>query len=106
MPAKNDLMTWIVQHSGELISKYQVNRNGNTAYEKAWGQPCKDDIVEFLRRSFLSRKMVPSPKDTSEPRVLPPLPADQQLRDPPKPKEAEVRAPLWPRIGESDLTRW
>ena len=42
-----DLMTWIVQHSGELISKHQVNRDGKTAYEKVWGEPCKDEIVEF-----------------------------------------------------------
>ena len=52
MPAKHDLRTWIVQHSGELISKYQVNRDGKTAYEKAWGEPCKDEVVEFGEAVF------------------------------------------------------
>ena len=45
-------MTWIVQHGGELISKYQVNRNGKTAYEKVWGEPCKDEVVEFGEEVF------------------------------------------------------
>ena len=47
MPPKHDLMTWIVQHAGELISKYQINRDGKTAYEKVFGKPCRDEIVEF-----------------------------------------------------------
>ena len=139
VPAKHDLMTWMVPHSGELLSKYQVNRDGKTAYEKVWGEPCKDEIVEFGEEVFyriseidtgsldarsasgvwlgkrwkssehfigtpqgvvksyaIKRKpiedrwnraaieavvgtpwkMVPSTQDASEPRVLPPLPAD------------------------------
>ena len=169
IPPKHDLMTWIVQHAGESISKYQVNRDGKTAYEKVWGEPCKDEVVEIgedvhyriseidtgsldarsasgvwlgkrwksseqfsgtpqgvvksyaiLRKPIEDRwnreaieavigtpwKMVPSSKDISQPRVLPPLPADQRLRDPPKPKEADIRAPLRPRIKEADLSRW
>ena len=47
VPAKHDLMTWMVPHSGELLSKCQVNREGKTAYEKVWGEPCKDEIVQF-----------------------------------------------------------
>ena len=49
VPPKHDLMTWIVQHAGELISKYQIKRDGTTqtAYEKVFGKPCRDEIVEF-----------------------------------------------------------
>ena len=160
-------MPWIVQHAGELISKYQINRDGNTAYENVFGKPCRDEIVEFgeevhyriseihtgildarsasgvwlgergkssehvigtpqgvvksyaIKRNPIEDRwnreaieavigtpwqMVPSPKDVSEPRVLPPLPADQQLRDPPRPKTADVRAPLLPRITKSYLS--
>ena len=39
-------MTWIVKHAGELISKYQFKRDGQTAYYKVFGKPCKDVIVE------------------------------------------------------------
>ena len=48
----------------------------------------------------------PAPDDTTAPRVLPPLPADQQLRNQLRPREPEVRAPLRPRISKHDLTRW
>ena len=52
-------------------------------------------------------RLTPSPKDGSGgPRVLPPLPDDQLIRDGPKPREPEVRAPLRPRIQKSDLNRW
>ena len=40
-------MTWMVKHAGELISKYQLNSDGHTAYYKVFGKPCKDAIVEF-----------------------------------------------------------
>ena len=47
VPPKHDLMTWIVQHAGEVTSKYQINRDGKTAYDKVFGKPCRDEIVEF-----------------------------------------------------------
>jgi hypothetical protein len=40
-------MTWLVKHSGELISKYQLNRDGQTAYFKVFGKACKNVIVEI-----------------------------------------------------------
>ena len=48
----------------------------------------------------------PAPADATVPRVLPPLPADQQLRNQPRPEEPEVRAPLRPRISKHDVARW
>ena len=39
-------MTWIVKHAGELISKCQLNRDGQTAHFKVFGKACKDVIVE------------------------------------------------------------
>ena len=30
-----------------VVSNYQINRDGKTAYEKAFGKPCRDEIVEF-----------------------------------------------------------
>ena len=169
IPVGHPIMTWMVKHAGELISKYQLNRDGKTAYYKVFGKPCKDVIVEIgeevhyrvsevdtgsldsrwesgiwlgtrwrsmehhigtpdgvLQSYRIERKPLedrwskeaveaivgtpwrpqPSLGDTTAPRVLPPLPADQQLRNQPRPKEPEVRAPLRPRISQHDLTRW
>ena len=47
IPVGHPIMTWIVKHAGELISKYQLNRDGQTAYYKVFGKPCKDVIVEI-----------------------------------------------------------
>ena len=38
IPPRHSVMAWLVQHAGAVISKYQVNRDGNTAYEHMlWG---------------------------------------------------------------------
>ena len=47
IPVSHPIMTWIVKHAGELISKYQLNRDGHTAYYKVFGKPCKDVIVDI-----------------------------------------------------------
>ena len=33
VPPNHPMRTWIVQHAGDLVSKYQINRDGKTAYE-------------------------------------------------------------------------
>ena len=47
IPVDHPIMTWMVKHAGELISKYQLNRDGQTAYFKVYGKPCKDVIAEI-----------------------------------------------------------
>ena len=149
IPAGHPIITWMVKHAGELISEYQLNRDGQTAYHNVFGKPCKDVIVEFgeevhyrvsevdtgsLDGRWASERPQASSRATrwngsplktdgakmpwkqslalhgahSRQRVtpglhvLPPLPADQQLRDQSRPREPEVRAPLRPRISKHD----
>ena len=47
IPVGHPVMTWIVKHAGELISKCQLNRDGQTAYFKVFGKASKDVIVEI-----------------------------------------------------------
>ena len=47
IPVDHPIMTWMVKHAGELISKYQLNRDGQTAYYNVFGKPCKDIIAEI-----------------------------------------------------------
>ena len=68
--------------------------------EDRWSKEAVEAIVGTPWRPL------PAPDDTTAPRVLPPLPADQQLRNQLRPREHEVRAPLRPRISKHDLTRW
>ena len=47
VPSRHPTMTWMTQHAGELICKYQKNKDGKTAYEKLMGKPCREEILEF-----------------------------------------------------------
>ena len=47
VPPGHPIMPWMTQHSGELICKYQKNKDGKTAYEKLKVKPCNEEIVEF-----------------------------------------------------------
>lgn len=49
-PPSRPTMTWMTQHAGELISKYQKNKDGKTAYEQLMGIPA-------VRRPLTSARM-------------------------------------------------
>ena len=158
----------MTQHAGGLVSKYQTNKDGKTAYEQTDGQAYREEILEFgeevhhrisnvdtgsldarwstgvwlgkrwrsakhyvgtpqgvVKSYVVTRKPLedrwraeavdaitgtpwnstPLRTDEEAPRVLPPLPEDQRLREGPRSKEPEVRALLRPRFTTSDLDR-
>ena len=41
------VMTWLVQHAADCISKYQVGEDGKTGYERLKGKPFSRPSVEF-----------------------------------------------------------
>ena len=47
VPPRHPTLTWMAQHAGELICKYQKNKDGKTAYDKLMGKPCREEILEF-----------------------------------------------------------
>ena len=47
IPAGHAAMTWLVQHAGDVITKYQVGHDGKTAFDRIMGKPCHEDIIEF-----------------------------------------------------------
>ena len=44
------VMKWLVQHSGDLLTIYQVSRDGKTAYERLLGKRYKGEMIEFGAR--------------------------------------------------------
>ena len=40
-------MTWLVQHSGDTITKCQAGVDGKTAYERIMGKPGHEGTLEF-----------------------------------------------------------
>jgi hypothetical protein len=47
LSCKHPVMTWLVEHSADLISKYQVGEDGKTAYERWKGKRFTMEEIEF-----------------------------------------------------------
>ena len=45
--AKHPVTSWLVAHAADLISKFQVGKDGKTSYERARGKPFTKELVEF-----------------------------------------------------------
>eukprot|EP00969_Alexandrium_andersonii_P015361 671155-Alexandrium_andersonii.AAC.1 len=67
-PVDHPAMFWLVEHAGELLTKYLVGHDGHTAFEQLMGNPSRDDGYEFGERVFL-----PRPTAGHGPQPQPPL---------------------------------
>ena len=47
IPPRHAVMTWLVQHAGDVVSKYVIGHDGKTAYERIMGNPCREEVLEF-----------------------------------------------------------
>eukprot|EP00969_Alexandrium_andersonii_P089705 3961098-Alexandrium_andersonii.AAC.1 len=45
-------MLWLVEHAGELLTKYLVGHDGRAAFERLMGKPSRDNGYEFGERVF------------------------------------------------------
>ena len=43
-------MAWIPQHAGFLLSRFQVSKDGKTAYERLKGKAYRGELVDFGER--------------------------------------------------------
>ncbi len=46
-PAGHPVLTWLVEHVTDIISKYAVGIDGKTAYERLFGRPLREEGLEF-----------------------------------------------------------
>ena len=44
-PSNHPVLTWLVEHVGDVISKYMVVVDGKTAYERLFGRPVREKGV-------------------------------------------------------------
>ena len=52
VPSRHPILAFLVEHAGRLMSRYQVGRNGRTAYELHAGKPYRRQLVEFGERVY------------------------------------------------------
>jgi hypothetical protein len=46
-PSGHPVLTWLVEHVGDIVSKYMVGLDGRTAYERLFGRPVREEGLEF-----------------------------------------------------------
>ena len=46
-PSNHPVLTWLVEHVGDVISKYMVGVDGKTGYERLFGRPVREEALEF-----------------------------------------------------------
>jgi hypothetical protein len=47
IPQKHAMMTWLVEHAGDCITKWQANHDGKTSYQRLMGKPCSEESLEL-----------------------------------------------------------
>ena len=65
-PATHPVTAWLVSHAGDMLTKFQVGKDGKTGYERARGKRYHRELVEFGEKVFFrsgkldkSRKIEP-----------------------------------------------
>jgi hypothetical protein len=46
-PSGHPVLTWLVEHVSDVISKYMVGVDGKTGYERLFGRPVREEALEF-----------------------------------------------------------
>jgi hypothetical protein len=46
-PSNHPVLTWLVEHVADVVSKYMVGVDGKTAYERLFGRPVREEGLEF-----------------------------------------------------------
>ena len=45
------VLTWVAEHAAMMLNRYQVGRDGRTAYRRTVGKECVQKVVEFCETS-------------------------------------------------------
>ncbi len=46
-PSNHPVLTWLVEHVADVVSKYMVGVDGKTAFERLYGRPVREEGLEF-----------------------------------------------------------
>ena len=52
VPSRHHVLAFLVEHAERLMSRYQVGRDGRTAYELHAGKPYRTQLLEFGERVY------------------------------------------------------
>ena len=46
-PSEHPVLTWLVEHVSDIVSKHMVGLDGKTGYERLYGRPSREEGLEF-----------------------------------------------------------
>ena len=52
IPCDHPIMSWLVEHGADLLNKYQVGKDGRTAFERIKGKRYHGEMYEFGRKVY------------------------------------------------------
>ena len=55
IPADHPILTWLVQHAADVVTKLEVKESGRTAYEAMRGRPYRGMLTDFGRHVLFYR---------------------------------------------------
>ena len=58
IPARHPVMAWIVEYAGYLLNRFEVSRDGKTAYERSKGKKAKSLGIEFGEAILWKKRLV------------------------------------------------
>ena len=56
VPSKHPLMTWLVEHVADVVTKYLRGSDGRTAYERLFGKQIHEEGLEFGERVLWKKR--------------------------------------------------
>ena len=56
IPTHHAMMTWLVEHVGDLLTKHMVGKDGKTGFERLMGKPCREEGLELGEKVWVRRR--------------------------------------------------
>ena len=56
LPTHHAVLTWLVEHVADVITKYLQGKDGKSGYERLMGKPCREEGLEFGERVWFKKK--------------------------------------------------
>jgi hypothetical protein len=56
VPSKHPLITWLVEHAADVVTKYLQASDGRTGYERLYGKQVHEEGLEFGERVHYKKR--------------------------------------------------
>ena len=58
IPSRHPVVAWLVEHIGDLMTKYTIGKDGKTPYERLLGRKLREEALNFVELVYYRRKQL------------------------------------------------